>query len=72
MIFLFKKLKISIINQDQSKTTFEKVIQVNWINFYYIKLCKIIKTSFLIKVIIIYHFLNSVIGQLNVKNIRSN
>lgn len=49
---------MSIKNLDKNKTTFEKVIQANKINFYYIKLCKTIRTSFSIKDINIYHLLN--------------
>lgn len=51
-------LEISFIDQEKSKTTFKKVIQVNQVDFYYIKLYEIIKTSSLIKSIITHYLLN--------------
>lgn len=55
MILLPKKQEISSINLKKSKTTSKRVIQVNWVDFYYIKLRKAIKISFPIKEIITYY-----------------
>lgn len=54
-IFLPKKLEISYIDIKYSNTIFEKVIQANLFNTYYMKLYKIIKTSFSIEDINIYY-----------------
>ena len=56
MIFLPERLEISSIDLKKSKKTLKKVIQINWVDSYCIKLRKPIKTSFLIESIIIHHF----------------
>lgn len=57
-IFLLEKLKISTINLDKNKTTFEKEIQENLIDLYGTKLRKKIRTSSFIKNINTCHFSN--------------
>ena len=58
MIFLPKKLKISTINPDKSKTTPNRVIQANLFDFYYTKLHKTIRTSSFIKSINTWYYSN--------------
>ena len=53
-----KRLEISSIDLDKSKTTPEKVIQTNLADLYYIKLCKTISTHSLIEGINTYHLSN--------------
>lgn len=45
MLFPSKKAEFSSINLNNCQTIFEKVIQANLVDHYYIKLCKNIKTS---------------------------
>lgn len=61
MIFLPKKLEISSINFNKSKTTPKKIIQTNLAGFYCIKLHKILSTDSLIEGINTYHLLNLLI-----------
>lgn len=58
MILLSKRLEISIIDPDKSKTIPEKVIQANLVDSYYIKLCKTVRTSSSIKGINFCHLLD--------------
>ena len=53
-----EKLEISIIDQEKSKTTSERVIQANLVNSYYTKLRKIIRTSSSIEGINTRHLLD--------------
>lgn len=50
---------------DKSKTTLEKVIQINLVNLYFIKLCKIIKKSSFIEGINTCYFSDSFIDTKN-------
>lgn len=54
-ILLPKWLQISFLYWNKNKTTFEKVIQANLVNVYYIRLCKSIKTCSLMKYINTFH-----------------
>ena len=58
IICLFLRQKISFLDVDKSKTTCKKVIWANLLNFYYIKLCKIIRTNFFMESFNTYYLEN--------------
>lgn len=58
IILLFEKHEISFINLDKSRTSLEKVIQANLVDFYCQKIRKSIKTSYSIEDINNCHLLD--------------
>lgn len=58
MIFLLEKLEVSSKALDKSEIIPIRVIWANLINFYYIKLCKTIKTNSIIENIYSYYLLS--------------
>lgn len=63
--FYLKNWKLVSLKIEKDYITFEKVIQANLKNFYYIKLYIILETNFLIKNINVYHFSNLFINNNN-------
>lgn len=55
-IFSLERLEISFVNTKLSKTTCERIIQANQIDFYSIKVHKIQKKNVLIEIVITHHF----------------
>lgn len=65
MIFPLKGLEISFKDSNKDKTIFERVIQVNLVDLYYIKLCKIIKMNSSVEYINTYNLLDLVTNTKN-------